>query len=911
MTEKSRTEYSARNTTVALIARSMAILTGFFGRVVFTHTLSREYVGINGLFTDILSVLALSELGIGTAITFALYQPIADRDIEKQKSLMKLYRKFYVMVAALVLAGGLLVIPFLDILIRDQPQVDHLIIIYLMYLANAVVSYIGIYKKTLVDAHQLSYLGVVYQTTSWIIQNLLQMIVLLTTKNFLLYLSILILCTIGNNICITRKADRLFPYLRDRDAAPLPKEEKTKIYDNIKAMLMHKIGNVMVNNTDNLLLSALVGTLSVGCYSNYFLIIGSVKQVLEQIFQGITASVGNLGVKEHKERIHRIFSATFFLGQWVCGVITITMYEVLDTFVGISFGEQYVFPKAVTLILCLNFYLLGMRQPTLVFRDSMGLFRYDRYKSIAEAIINLVVSVVLGLKFGTIGVFLGTLISTVTTSLWIEPYVLYKYRLQTSSRRYFLQYGFYTAVTFLLWFLQDKICAHMVGNPWFMCIGRAVFCVVFTNAVYLLLYHRTPEFRLLFEKGMQILKQKFGKKTAVSEGISDNDKVLLETLSGSLREEEPQEKLTKSEIDWKAVTDRAEEHAVLSFLPQIMQQCHAPESLVRRATAAAQKTVGQNYRLLLADKYLTQLLEQEGIPVLILKGMATAGLYPVPELRKSGDIDLLLPDVQMTQKAIAVLERAGFVITESQHALHHVVFDSNDGFEIELHTILAEPFDNNHTNQYMEDCMKQCGETAVRREVCGVTLPMLSDAYHAFELLLHMLQHFLRSGFGLKLLCDWVVFWNRDVEEAQRTRYLQLVSDVGLKGFSDMITAACCEYLGLERDRVAWMGIETHSVELFMKEILEAEEFGKSSKDRMVALRGSSLTDYVREFHHQMHLNFPKAGKCFLLWPALWVITLERFLRNNRKLRRVSTLDVMRKAGERGRIMRELKLFSR
>lgn len=508
MTKMSRTEYSARNTTVAMVGRMTAILMGFAQRVVFTHTLSEEYVGINGLFLDILSVLALSELGVGVAITYALYKPIAEEDVEKQKSLMKAYQGFYRAVAGIVLAGGLLVLPFLDVLIKDKPDVPHLTLIYLMYLANSVASYIMIYKRTLIDAHQLSYIGVVYQTTSWLIQNILQIIVLLLTKNFMLFLSIQILCTIGNNICISRRADRMYPYLRDKDIKHLSAEEKKSIFSNIRAMLMHKIGNVVVNNTDNLLLSALVGTGSVGRYSNYFLIIGSVKQVLEQMFQGITASVGNMGIEENKQRIQKIFEAAFFIGQWMYGLTAICMYEVLDLFVGASFGQQYVFAGQITLVLCLNFYLTGMRQATLVFRDSMGLFRYDRYKAPAEAFINLAVSLILGNYMGTIGVFLGTMVSTVTTSLWVEPYVLYKHRLQASSRPYFLRYGIYAGATFLLWVAQSRICGYITGNVWVVCILRLMVCFVVTNLAYLALYCRTQEFLLLKRKAVDILKKR-------------------------------------------------------------------------------------------------------------------------------------------------------------------------------------------------------------------------------------------------------------------------------------------------------------------------------------------------------------------------------------------------------------------
>lgn len=512
MEKKSRTEYSARNTTVAVISRVLAILMGFTARVVFTHTLSSDYVGINGLFSDILNVLALSELGVGTAITYALYKPIADGNIEKQKILMQLFKKFYYVVAGIVFVCGLAVLPFMDFLIKDQPDVPYLTLIYLMYLANSVLSYIGIYRKTLIDAHQVGYISTIIQTSSWFVQNVVQIIVLLTTRNYVLYLSIWILCTVFGNICIYFKAGKMYPYLNDKECGMLKIEEKKSLWSNVRAMMVHKIGGVLVNNTDNLLLSALVGTLSVGRYSNYFLIIGSVKQVLEQMFQGMMASVGNMNVSESKERIRRIFDAIFFMGQWVYGLITIMMFEVLDIFVGASFGELYRFEGDITFVLCLCFYFTGMRQPTLIFRDSMGLFKYDKWKAVAEAVINLAVSLVLGYFYGVIGIFLGTLISTMLTSFWVEPYMLYKHRLKYSCFTYFVRYIFYTSVTFVLWYAEHRILLKIINieNCWVEMIVKVIFTFVVTNMIYLVVYFRNKDFRFLFYKARDILEKRFG-----------------------------------------------------------------------------------------------------------------------------------------------------------------------------------------------------------------------------------------------------------------------------------------------------------------------------------------------------------------------------------------------------------------
>ena len=221
----------------------------------------------------------------------------------------------------------------------------------------------------------------------------------------------------------------MYPYLKEKTKEQLPEDERKDIFRNIKAMLMHKLGNVVVNNTDNLLISSFVGVISVGIYSNYFLLIGSVRQVLDQIFQGITASVGNLGATEDEGRVKSIFETAFFIGNWLYGAAAICLYELLNPFVELAFGKQYLFDMPVVLILCINFYINGTRKAVLTFRDSLGLFWFDRYKALVEAVLNLAISLILVWKFGTFGVFAGTFLSTMLTSVWVEPYVLYRHRL--------------------------------------------------------------------------------------------------------------------------------------------------------------------------------------------------------------------------------------------------------------------------------------------------------------------------------------------------------------------------------------------------------------------------------------------------------------------------------------------------
>ncbi len=914
---KSRTQYSARNTTVAMVARVVAIFMGFFTRVVFTHTLSEDYVGVNGLFTDILNVLALSELGIGTAITYALYKPISEKNIEKQKSLMRLYRSFYRVVAVFVLVAGLLVIPFMDVLIKNQPKVDYLILLYLMYLANSVISYLLVYKRTLIDAYQLSYIGVLYQTFFLILQNALQIVVLLTTRNFVLFVGLLIGCTICNNICISKKADKMYPFLKEKDVQPLDKEEQKSIFQNIKAMLMHKVGNVVVTNTDNLLISSLVGIVSVGIYSNYFLVIGSVRQVLNQAFQGITASVGNLGVEESKERIKRIFDASFFIGQWLFGFAAICLFEVLTPFVELSFGEQYVFSKDITFVLCLNFYLTGMRQATLVFRDSLGLFWYDRYKSLAEAIINLVVSLILGYHYGVLGIFLGTLVSTVTTSLWVEPYMLYKHRLKAPVRFYFLKYAWYVLVTAAAWWITDCLCSLVKGNPLQQCILRLVICFVIPNAFFLLIYCRSKDFMFLWNKLMGMLDVHAKLRTCAKEEqeihFTSEETALLELVKTSIASQKQNICVEYDFETWKKVVTMADKHSVLSLMYDTISSVeNLPDECLKKVTECSEQTVLQQYRLLFLSKYLITLFDDNSIHTVLLKGVGIGAYYPVPELRKSGDIDILLLDHKKLEEVKRLMIKNNFALKNEQLALHHMTFSTNNGIDIEIHTMLAEPFDNRKINTFLLDIIQNGQCKTITQNIMGVEIRVLSKAYFGFELLLHMLQHFLRSGFGLKLLCDWVVFWQEDTSKEEQDLYLQLIEWAGIIEFSEVVTQVCVRYLGLEKEHICWMMCnEDYPVEEFLLEILTAEEFGKSHVHRMVMLRGTKVGDYIREFHHQMQLNYPKAGKCMLIWPLLWVFTLFRFVRNNARFKRGSTSSILKEAKRRSRLMNKLKIFRR
>lgn len=392
--------------------------------------------------------------------------------------------------------------------------------------------------------------------------------------------------------------------------------------------------------------------------------------------------------------------------------------------------------------------------------------------------------------------------------------------------------------------------------------------------------------------------------------LGREDKYLLQLIRQSLQVEQ-ENQMVGAGIDWEKLFFTAKKHAVLSLLYDVLSE-DEKMPLQGVLNTVSRQTVQQSYHLLFLTAYLVEIFEKSDIQVIVLKGVGTASLYPVPELRKSGDIDLLLADTKDLEKAKIVLEQNGFWLDEEQKSQHHYAYVSKDKITVELHDKLAGPFDNEKTTRILEEIQAECKDNYSKAETMGMELPLLNEAYQAYYLLLHMLQHFLRAGFGLKLLCDWVVFWKRPLSEEDKEKFMELATRTGLVGFAKLVTQVCIEYIGLEEGYVNFLleeKLPKSVVKDFMWEIFEAQEFGKSSTDRMVVVRGKGIGAYLREFHHQMLENNPKARQKHYAWPFYWIKTFLVFLRNNRRIRKISFWQVLKNARKRSNIVVHLKLF--
>lgn len=457
------------------------------------------------------------------------------------------------------------------------------------------------------------------------------------------------------------------------------------------------------------------------------------------------------------------------------------------------------------------------------------------------------------------------------------------------------------------------------GFAWKLSIRTAA--ILFTLRGYFLITLGMSLLRRMKIDGMISEKRnrKVKKGREAKQVISVEAETLCRLLAAALTEGKADGRIREllKRTDVESVINIAEQHRVLPMLYDVLEELEddVPKKAMEKLQNAAERTVGQSYRLLFLTKELVDFFEEAGIPVVVLKGCGVASYYPVPEYRKSGDVDLLFPDEESLQAAGKLLEKRNYHLAEEQHANHHLVYQGKDGIDVELHAILAEPFDDERINRKMDEILPLYFAERTKTASMGFEFPTASEPLQALELLLHMLQHFLRAGFGLKLLTDWVVFWNRVGDKEAAKRFTDLAQECGVSGFAKAVTLLCEKYLGLRETHVYGERLEESFskgyAEHFLMDVVKAEEFGKSDKNRMVALRKKGLFGYLKEFHYQMRMNYAQESKKKWKWPYLWVKTFVTFLRNNRRLGRGSLRSILRNAGERASVVEEMRLFKK
>lgn len=508
--EESRITNTMRNVKTGAIVQLINKLMAFVVRTFFIKMLNTEYLGVNGLFTNVLTILSFAELGIGTAIIFNMYKPVAENDKEKIKSLMKLYQKSYNVIGIIVFVLGLCVIPFMDIIIKDAPNIkENLIIIYLLFLFNTASSYFFTYKKSIIYAHQKQSTIDNIDSIFYITKSILEIIFLVLTRNFIVYLIIQILGTFLENIIIAIKADKMYPYLKVRNTEKLSKEESKSIFDNVKALVVYKFGGVIMNGTDNILISSLVNVSTVGLCSNYTLIINSIKSIIFSALNGVTASVGNLNAVGEPKQKEKVFYQITFVNYIVYSFCAIAFMVLLNPFITLWLGQDYILGIAVSISLAVSFFVEGLRNPGYTYRTTLGLFKKAKSTPYIGAITNIILSILLCKLFGVAGIFMATAIAQLVSYSWIDPYLIHKYEFKTPVSKYFKKFVVY----FVVFAISTGIALGLSNIIWIdgiigFILKTLIVCIV-PNIINLLVFCKTPEFKQIKGKILDPIFKKF------------------------------------------------------------------------------------------------------------------------------------------------------------------------------------------------------------------------------------------------------------------------------------------------------------------------------------------------------------------------------------------------------------------
>lgn len=494
--QNNRTKNTLRNSVVEIGSYIITTILNLILRIVLIRTIGVEFLGLNGLFTSILSILSITELGFSSVMWYFLYEPVTNKDTERIKSIVNVAKKVYTSIFFIIMIVSLCCLPFLQYLIDSTIPIEKIRVYFILFAGASASSYLITYKTVLLGASQKDYVDKLFSLVGNIVIFALQIIALIWLKSFLIFLIIKIAITLIRNFTINIYINRNYPYLNEKNVKKLSKEDKSQIFKKTTALFFHKIGTVIANSIDNIIITAYLTLTIVGCYSNYTLVFTSVVALITKFINGCCASVGNLWVTESKEKVEDVFDKMCFLQYWILTFCCCAIFVLTEDFVGLFFGKEFMLGQNVVLLLTLILYTSKINLTVSVFKDAKGLFWNDRFRPLIESVVNIVLSIVCLKFFGLIGVLIGTLCSYLCTII-IEPYILYKHGFNKSMKKYLIKNmlsallcGIIIAITFLI----SKLC--MGGIVGF--VLKVVICCVVPNVILLICLFKTKGFKYFY-----------------------------------------------------------------------------------------------------------------------------------------------------------------------------------------------------------------------------------------------------------------------------------------------------------------------------------------------------------------------------------------------------------------------------
>ena len=497
----------------------MALVFNFITQAYIIKILGIEYSGINGLFTNILTMLSVAELGIGTTIIYKLYKPIADNNIEEIKSWMKFYKICYRYVAIFICVVGIFLMPFIPKIVGEITVNENIIVLYIISLLDIVFSYIMTYKRSLLYANQKNYIINIVHMCYTVLMNLTQILELIIFKNYVLYIIIKVIFRIIENIIINVIVNKKYTYIKE-SAKNIDKNQRNDVFKRIKAIFLQKVSFVINKGIDNVLISVFMGIATVGYYTNYNLVVTTICTIIYQIVSSMTASVGNLLTENNTEKSYGIYKKINMLNSFLTGICIVGFGCVIKPFICIWVGEKYLMSEFVLFSFLIYLYSDSIRRAITLYKEAAGICKEDQFMYVIMALINLISSIVLGKLIGVSGVILGTAISYLFLIIYSYPKYIFKPLFKKNHLEYYkgnLQYLIFIFISFVIAYLLSNNIT--IGNNLIQVFINGIIAVITTIIIFLIMFKNTEEFKYYLDTIKNIIDK------TINRGIRNDSRI--------------------------------------------------------------------------------------------------------------------------------------------------------------------------------------------------------------------------------------------------------------------------------------------------------------------------------------------------------------------------------------------------
>lgn len=490
-----RTRNATRGISFGLLLRIQRMVLPFLLRTAMIRIMGVEYLGLSGLFTSILHILNMAELGVGAAMVFSMYRPIAEDDGATICALMRLYRRYYRLIGLAVGAMGLALMPVVPKLISGSipPELD-IYVLYLLNLGSTVLTYwLFAYKNCLLQAHQRTDVVSLITTITGTLQAILQFAVLLFTRNYYWYVVVTMASQALNNICTAVAATKMYPNYTPR--GQLTREQTQSINGRIRDLFTGKLGSVVLNSSDTVVISAYLGLTVLAVYQNYYFMITSILAIIEIVLQSIMAGLGNSFITETKEKNYRDFLKFTFLYLWLIGVCTCCFLGLFQPFIKIWVGEELMLAFSAVICFAVYFFVYALNRFLNIYKDAAGLWHEDRFRPLITALTNLMLNLLWVRNWGIYGVLLSTVVSMIVVGMpWLLHNVFTLFFDRNQLKDYICRLAVYVVATIIAGFLVCLVCSQISLGLW----GTFGLCLLISacvpNLVFFLLLRQSDQF---------------------------------------------------------------------------------------------------------------------------------------------------------------------------------------------------------------------------------------------------------------------------------------------------------------------------------------------------------------------------------------------------------------------------------